>query len=74
MNQLRLYQNGTLVSSGQFPYVMNTVAASLPFYIGALGDTGAALYFNGKVDEVAYYPRALSGAEVSNHFTVGSAE
>lgn len=63
----RLYVNGTLatatnaaVSGG---YVANTVNE---FSFGALADGNSP--FNGSVDEIAFYPTALSAARILVHF------
>ncbi|MCX6923926.1 MAG: hypothetical protein NT154_12070, partial [Verrucomicrobia bacterium] len=64
-----LYVNGA--TDG---YIWSTPAASsggAPFIIGAQGvspATLAALFFDGKVDEVAVYPRVLTGAEITAHY------
>lgn len=63
----RFYVNGALAAStnlGQFqPNVANK------FRIGYGSYTSSAGFFPGEVDEVAFFKRALSGAEVTNLYT-----
>jgi hypothetical protein len=63
----RFYVNGALSAStnlGQFqPNVANK------FRIGYGSYTSSAGFFPGEVDEVAYFKRALTGAEVTNLYT-----
>ena len=57
---LRLYANGTLVSSG-------AAAGTLPTSTGALhigGDSVWGEWFSGKIDDVRVYNRALSASEI----------
>lgn len=57
-----LYMNGVVVASAKVP--INTAAYS-QFFIGAGGDTdGGIVRFNGAVDEVRIYNRALSASEI----------
>ena len=66
----RLYVNGTdtnATNSGSGTYNVSTAAV---FSIGALADGSSP--FNGSVDEVAFYPAALSAARVLEHYQAGS--
>jgi len=65
-NQRELYVDGALVTS-------STTTAALPnvntLDIGALGrNAPLADFFNGTIDEVSYYPTALSAATVADHY------
>lgn len=66
---IKIYVNGTAsdttTSTGGSFTAANS--ASLPFRIGARSTTGGAveLTFNGTIDDVRYYSRALSSAEVT---------
>jgi PKD repeat protein len=68
--RLVLYVNGRSVATASFTGAVNTNAGIL-----AIGRTGAASsdYFRGSIDEAAVYPVALTGAQVANHYAVGSA-
>jgi len=61
---LRLYINGVL--NAQTVPGASPVDLGYPFYIGGylLPDNYAGQFFNGLIDEVSYYNRALSGGEV----------
>ena len=61
----RLYVNGLCVASAPAGLLQNT-ASNL--HIGAGGDGGTEFYFNGDVDEVAVYDKALAGARVAQHY------
>jgi concanavalin A-like lectin/glucanase superfamily protein len=64
-----LYINGVAYSSSASGYVANYndgVNAAGPFTIGARSSLNN--YFPGSVDEVAFYNRALSSAEVLSHY------
>jgi PKD repeat protein len=69
-SRLILYVNGRSVATASFTGAVNTNAGIL-----AIGRTGAASsdYFRGSIDEAAIYPVALTGAQVANHYAVGSA-
>ncbi len=68
--RLVLYKNGNSVATASFTGAVNTSTGIL-----AIGRTGAASsdYFRGSIDEVAFYPVALSATQVANHYAVGSA-
>ena len=65
-----VYVNGTAVASaalsgGYTPQTRN------PVLIGQ-GESGAALYFPGQVQEAAIYSTALTPAQVQRHYSVGT--
>ena len=64
---LRLYVNGTLVSTK--PYSAAVKYSSQPLVIGAGG--GSRSYWNGALDEIAIYERVLSAQEVLRHYRKG---
>jgi hypothetical protein len=64
-----LYVNGAAFSSSAAGYVANYddgVNAAGPFTIGARSSLNNN--FSGRVDEVVFYDRALSGTEVQSHY------
>jgi hypothetical protein len=61
-SMMTLYQNGLPVGYGSFSQA-NTNATNLPFYIGK--DIGT-YFFNGSLDDIAVYSRALSSSEVQS--------
>jgi hypothetical protein len=65
----RLYLDGVLVASRSFRGAA-TVTAN-PLRLGSWDGRGE--FFNGSVDEVAVYGRALSAAQVANHASRGRA-
>ena len=67
----KLYRNGELVASkniGQF-----TLRTSYDFYIGCRPTSGS-YYFNGPIDEVAIYSKALSPEEIKEHYEAKKAK
>ncbi len=74
---VRLYVNGGL-NAQSTPGVL-PVDPGCPFYIGGSLNTTAGScnyvgqFFNGLIDEVSYFKRALTGAEVESLFNAGSA-
>jgi hypothetical protein len=73
----QLFVNGVLADStnggsaaAPFVYNPNTAVNSPTLNIGANFDGGSS--YNGLVDEVAWYPGALSGAQISSHFALAS--
>jgi len=60
-NELRLYINGNLEASAQ--RAGNITYGSYTLKIGARGD-GSGIYFDGIIDEVRIYNRALSDSEI----------
>lgn len=65
--EYRLYVNGELRFTGARP---DLTASAVPLRIGTLD--GATYPLAGRVGEVAYYDRALSGGEVTEHYLAGS--
>ena len=68
--QLTFYVNGATAGTATYPGPLNTSTGVL-----AIGRTGSASadYFRGSIDEVAFYPTALTAAQVAGHYAVGSA-
>jgi hypothetical protein len=64
----RLYRNGVEASAALQPYGAVLVEAS--WAIGAAG-SGQERFFDGYLDEVAVYSRALSMAEIWQHYQAG---
>lgn len=69
-----LYLDGALQASGTIPVNSGILAATRPMNIGAResGDSGQLTndyQFLGKIDDVAIYNYALSGAQVANHYS-----
>lgn len=65
---VRIYLNGSLENSAADGYSVNT---SADMRIGGLLAGGES--FNGKLDEIAVYDRALDAQEVYDHFSMGRA-
>lgn len=73
---LSLYVNGVLVGTAthNFPLAHHT----RPLFIGRTGECGGAgegtydTYFNGQIDEVAVYDRALNANDVKRHYAAGA--
>jgi hypothetical protein len=72
---VRIYVNGVDVSGpqkGGGSFV--PLSTSQPFNIGRCDScSGTVHYWQGKLDEVAYYPRALSASEVAQHYAAVTA-
>src|ERR1035441_6519253 len=74
---LRLYVNG--VFNAQSAPGASPVDSGCPFFIGgfyAVNDGSCnyvGQFFNGLIDEVSYFNRALSGAEIQSIYNAGSA-
>lgn len=64
---IRLYVNGQLVNETA-SFSGNTSDGSSPLYIGRRGD---GQYFDGMVDEVTVYGRALGAVEISGVYAAG---
>lgn len=62
------YVDGTLEATG--PHAARP-ATSAPLWIG--GDPGASFWWNGSIDEVAIYPRALTAPEIAAHYALATA-
>lgn len=63
----RLYVNGLLVASQALAGAVDIVAGNF-----RIGTTRATEWFNGAIDEVAVYNRALTPAQVQAHYLAGS--
>ena len=61
-NIMSLYYNGNLVDSSGYPYSVNDSTA--PFTVGAFSGTDDLQEFQGNIDEVAFWNRALTSGEV----------
>jgi hypothetical protein len=75
-SSLRLYINGVLDAQstpGTIPF-----DSACPFYVGGIYNTNLGVcnnvgsFFNGVIDEVSYYSRALADSEISYIFQAGS--
>ena len=65
---MKMYVDGALVSSNTFTGTFQNIEA--PWYIGAK-NAGGSNYFNGSIDEVAIWSRALSAAEITQLYNEG---
>ena len=61
-NTINLYYNGKLVDSSGYQFSINDSTA--PFTIGAFSGTDTLKEFEGNIDEVAFWSRALTSGEV----------
>ena len=68
---IRLYVNGVL--QGTAPLTTTGVAATTDLKIGDRGGLGGNQNFDGRIDEVAIYNRALATGDVALHYQAGSA-
>ena len=74
---LRLYVNGVL--NAQSAPEASPVDSGCPFFIGGFYTTNdgscdyVGQFFNGLIDEVSYFNRALAGAEIQAFYDAGSA-
>jgi PKD repeat protein len=68
---VRLFIDGSEVGTGNL-YSTPSIQYSLPtidnLFIGRCGDIGSYSYFNGIIDEVSIWSRALSLEEIQNHY------
>jgi Concanavalin A-like lectin/glucanases superfamily len=62
--ELELYVNGRLASRAALPAAMDIQADGEPLFIGASHASVPTQLFTGQLDEVAFYRRALTRAEV----------
>ena len=67
---MRIYVNGNFERSGAATGTINT--STTPVYIGSR--TTSDRNFNGVIDEVAIYSRALSASEISSRYNAGKSE
>jgi len=70
---ISFYADGVLDGTAIWDSSIGT-SASPYLYIGARGDVSAAECFNGSIDEAAIYSKALSPAEVLEHYNAGKAK
>ncbi len=66
-NTYTLYINGVQVSSASDPHVLADTSAPM-----TIGQSYPGNYFNGLLDEIGIYNRALSTAEIQSIFNAGS--
>jgi hypothetical protein len=66
---MRLYENGVLVASTVVGGAGLITADGNPVFIGAY--TGPGHFMNGVIDEAAIYNRALSAAQILDHYNTG---
>ncbi len=73
--ELKLYVNGLL--NAQVTPSRAPVDSQCAFFIGGFNDSGACAYsgqfFQGDIDEVSYYTRALTTSEIQALYAAGSA-
>ena len=69
-SEVHLYINGLKDSSRQFNDFSSVTSTTYGLSIGRLG-TYSGYYFNGKIDEVRMYDRALSAADVQALYQLG---
>ena len=67
-----IYVDGNEVHSGVYDYAVG-FAESVPVNVGHI-DLGGRYRYNGIVDELAFYDRALSAAEIQQHYDNGMAD
>ena len=72
LNELSLYKNGTLVQTVAFSGVLEN--SNSPFLLGRAYLFNNAEAFNGKIDDVSIYTRALTPVEISQNYSNASAE
>lgn len=68
-NQVRVYVNGLMQASTAIP---NLNGNAYPVKLGRLYTTTSGYFYNGKIDELRIYNRALSPAEVEKLFNVSA--
>jgi hypothetical protein len=66
-DRLRLYENGRAVATTTDVDPLRIPPTRVPLTIGSTAGSGSS-YFEGAIDEVAVYDRALSAIEVEDHF------
>jgi len=70
-NKKQMYRDGAIVSNAA--YAMTCSNKSKPFQIGGGFDQGSgSLWFQGSIDDICIYNRALSAAEVSALYNITS--
>jgi formylglycine-generating enzyme len=75
-NQLQLYVDGILDTSVALTATSNIIdqGEAEPLLLGAARETGGTIdtFFSGQLDDLAYYNRALTGAEVQLLYQAGA--
>jgi hypothetical protein len=66
---LTLYRNGAKVSEVPTGGALTTVGGNLT--LGAFDSAGVSFY-DGQIDDLAIYPKALSAGSVLNHYERGA--
>ena len=64
---IRLYINGSLVSTQNAAFTAQTTTRAVN-----VGRESGGAYFNGNIDELAFYSRALAGSEILEHYNARS--
>ncbi|HWD92495.1 MAG TPA: DUF2341 domain-containing protein [Verrucomicrobiae bacterium] len=77
--QIRLYMDGVLMANTAIPPGSGLLSSTMPFTVGARESSNFQTVSNdfqflGKIDEVAVYNRALSAAEIQNHYFAAGIE
>lgn len=67
-NAVRLYVNGALVGS-RTGVTLRTSSSNMPFVVGGsyAGTSPPTFLFDGRMDEFAFYDKALTGAQLTAH-------
>ena len=71
-NELKLYVDGSLTKTGTEEQISGDTFISPLSVIGATATTTKSLLFNGSLDEVAVWGRALTSAEVKSLYNSGA--
>jgi len=66
-----LYVDGVLENSISVSYPAGFMGNDVPMNVGWLNLSGG-FYYDGILDEVAFYDRALDGTDIAGHFVAGS--
>jgi VCBS repeat-containing protein len=66
-----IYVDGIEQGRSNHNYLVGFGSATAELNIGWLANTATGLYFNGSIDELALYNRALSPAEIQEHYAAG---
>jgi len=70
-NNVKLYVNGVNTDSDSFGYQTNISYNNSNHYVGIYSNTGTKSPFNGTIDEVRIYNRALSEEEINASYNAG---
>ena len=71
-DEMKIYINGKL--ENQISRAANLGITNQLFAIGSTNDGAGCVHFNGLIDEVRIYERALSAAEIEKHYAEGLKE